>query len=217
MNIKELIIPKKWSIFVVSAFFIIIMLLLFYFNFDSKSYEERFLDKAREQFGDNDKKLMAPGTYQTFLKGYIKMKLTGNYRNAPDKFLLQIQFPRTKQSTSLGEIQKDRHRDIALRFKPVDVQYTVTLDMKNETKVYLNVGLNEEFVRSALRDNMPPIEPKYPIFEETHSNNVFYLITGFILSFISNIIINIIANLIAGSIEKRSKGKEKIPANSKKK
>ncbi len=190
INVKELIKLRKWPIIIFLIILIISILLLFSFNCNSKTYAERFLKKAKERFGESETKQMELGVHKSFLKGHVIVFYKKRDRNIS---YCDIEYPKSNRSEFIDIYVNGRHQ-IALRFKPVDVRYTFTLKEENKNELYLNIALNEEYTRSALKKAMPGVEPRHIFPGETS----FFILNIFISLFNS-----ILGSFIASRIEKR--------------
>ena len=216
MNKQELIqlIKKNRAIIVIIfSFFLLICLPVFFdINFKAENFEERFFDQAKKRFGSKEQGKMALDIYQNFLNGYLRIKLTGIEKN---KYYMQLQFPKTDQPTEHLEIRKFEKHHISLPFKPVDVQYTLTLISGKEDDLYLTIDLNEEFTRIPLKEYMPPLVKPKSIFS---GSNILSIISYIITTIFLGIVGNIFAYPLIKSWEKRKKHlKKNSPKNKKNK
>lgn len=194
-KIKEFIKHKKWAITAFFIVFIICIILLFSFNCDSKTYEERFLTMAMKKFGNSNAKPMNIGMSQPFLKGHVIISYNKKKNN---KFYFDIEYPRSKRSESIWMDANDRH-DFSLRFKPVDVQYTITLKEENNNDLNLYIALNEEYTRSAIKRTKTG-EPGHT----SPGRN-----TNSILNILISLFTSVLGSLAASRIEERQKKPKK--------
>jgi hypothetical protein len=177
---------KKRSLVTFSIFFLIGIFLFFKFNFKAGSFEEQFFAKAEEQFGDKEKKNLMTDIYQSFLNDYIKIKLN---RLGPNKYHIHIEFPKTDQPTELAEMNLNEKHYISLRFKPVDVQYIIALELKNETHIYVLIALNKEYTRAALKPFLPSYVKPRPSFSGSNPLNL-------VISILMSILLGVGANIV---------------------